>query len=289
MHKSRLTAVGLSAGIMLSTINVAEANKPGMECSNRSLLGTYMYAFVGFYEDAAGKRLLYQSVGIEYFDGQGKVRISHANSLGNSPGDYETFEADYQIDANCVGRIEYDEGAPDRIFVDPKGGHFTWIDTNEGAFKTSRDDRTSLLKPGHCSLATLKGTYSYSLFGSGNKASFLADLFAEAGLESFDGAGHLLNKYRDSDGVEEVVAGSYQINADCSGTATYGSGSDARTYQIFVGPSGQDMVFIDREVDFIKFGKESRISQGMLVQPQPSLNDDRAALNWQGVAGPGKK
>jgi hypothetical protein len=95
-----------------------------------------------------------------------------------------------------------------------------------------------------CSEATLDGTYLFAQNGVELKGNDQRP-FALAGYEVFDGNGKV--KGVDSSNFNgeitrnERFSGTYSVNADCSGTATY---SDGTRYDQFIAPDGSILTFV---------------------------------------------
>ena len=107
---------------------------------------------------------------------------------------------------------------------------------------------------GECSVATLKGHYTYWLQGVGADGKG----FAEVGQEHYDGAGKVVNNAAVAGTSKiETTAGTYTVNDDCSGTATYESGG---TYNFFVAPSGDSFVFTSSKEGTIEAGENTRVA-----------------------------
>jgi hypothetical protein len=104
-----------------------------------------------------------------------------------------------------------------------------------------------------CSAATLTGHYTYWLQG----ADEAGRAYAEVGQESYDGAGNVRSKFSvaGSAAIEEDT-GTYTVNADCSGTVSYSSGS---AYIIFVAPSGDSFVFSSSVAGIVQAGENTRV------------------------------
>ena len=105
---------------------------------------------------------------------------------------------------------------------------------------------------GECSTASLKGHYTYWLqgFDAAGKP------YAEVGQEHFNGKGEVMTKMSVAGkaGVEEDN-GKVEINADCTGTIKYESGSSD---SIFVVPSGDSFVFSSAKDGIVQVGEETR-------------------------------
>jgi hypothetical protein len=176
-------------------------------------------------------------------------------------GELETQRFRYSVAPDCSATIYYRSGAtPEEIFIHHSGDHFSWIDTRRGFVATGHDWRSSKRAPNRCSTATLKGTFAISSRGS--TAPPIADPWAAAGMESFDGQGRWLGRYRTSQGQGLVLGGNYRIDADCIGQVSFDTGE---TYRIFVGPSGEDYVGVDPMDDFGRLAFGHKMSNRLLV------------------------
>ena len=105
----------------------------------------------------------------------------------------------------------------------------------------AKDEDASRAK---CSEATLKGTYLFAQNGVELKGNDQRPV-AIAGYEVFDGNGKV--KGVDSSNFNgeitrnEHFSGTYSVNADCTGTATY---SDGTRYDQFIAPDGSILTFV---------------------------------------------
>ena len=114
---------------------------------------------------------------------------------------------------------------------------------------------TSAAMAGECSVASVKGHYTYWLqgFDAAGKP------YAEAGQEHFDGAGNV----KTVTGVAGAAApeadeGTVDINGDCTGEITYKSGAQDK---IFVAPSGDNFVFSSAKEGVIQVGEDTRVDK----------------------------
>ena len=113
--------------------------------------------------------------------------------------------------------------------------------TTVGAGYAKNEDASSKAK---CSEATLKGTYLFAQNGVEIKGDEQRPV-AIAGYEVFDGNGKV--KGVDSSNFNgeitrnERFSGTYSVNADCTGTATY---SDGTRYDQFIAPDGSILTFV---------------------------------------------
>jgi hypothetical protein len=113
--------------------------------------------------------------------------------------------------------------------------------TTVGAGYAKDENASSRAK---CSNATLKGTYLFAQNGVEIKGDEQRPV-AIAGYEVFDGNGKV--KGVDSSNFNgeitrnERFSGTYSVNADCTGTATY---SDGTRYDQFIAPDGSILTFV---------------------------------------------
>ena len=96
-----------------------------------------------------------------------------------------------------------------------------------------------------CSEATLKGTYLFADDGVGIKGNDHIP-FAYAGYEVFDGQGKVnqvstLNINGKKVIRNETLSGTYSVEADCTGTATY---ADGTREDHFIAPDGSEFTFV---------------------------------------------
>jgi len=97
-----------------------------------------------------------------------------------------------------------------------------------------------------CSEATLHGTYLFAFDGVEIKENNHDHApFAAAGYEVYDGNGKVNAVFSSSREGEisrnESVSGTYTVNEDCTGTASYTNGT---SYDQFVAPDGRLFTFV---------------------------------------------
>jgi hypothetical protein len=103
-------------------------------------------------------------------------------------------------------------------------------------------DETEAVK---CSEATLHGTYLFAADGVEIKGNDQLP-FAYAGYEVFDGNGKVnqvftLNINGKKVIRNETISGTYSVEADCTGTATY---ADGTRFDQFIAPDGSELTFV---------------------------------------------
>jgi hypothetical protein len=96
-----------------------------------------------------------------------------------------------------------------------------------------------------CSDDTLRGTYLYADHGVD---ATRGQPFAGAGYEYFDGNGNIEGVgSNNSDGVvtrRVFFQGTYEVNADCTGTSTYTFEGETSHYDLFIDPDGSRFTWI---------------------------------------------
>jgi hypothetical protein len=113
-----------------------------------------------------------------------------------------------------------------------------------------------------CSQTTLRGTYLVAFDGvdiSGNAQV----PFAAAELEVYDGNGNIegVGSYNSNGTIttKEPFSGTYTVNADCTGTATYAGGEQ---YDLFIAPDGSMFTWVQTDPpDGVVSGVEQRVTR----------------------------
>jgi hypothetical protein len=98
-----------------------------------------------------------------------------------------------------------------------------------------------------CSEATLEGTYLFAADGVEIKGHDQRP-FANAGYDVFDGHGKVKAVFTlNINGKitrNETISGTYSVEADCTGTATY---ADGTRYDQFIAPDGSELTFVQTQ------------------------------------------
>src|SRR5215213_3798141 len=135
--------------------------------------------------------------------------------------------------------------------------------TTVGAGYAKDENSSSRAK---CSNATLDGTYLFAQNGVEIKGNEQRP-FALAGYEVFDGNGKVKGVQSANINGEitrnERFSGTYTVNADCTGTATY---SDGTRYDQFIAPDGSELTFVlTKPSEIVTSGFEPRGSAKRVV------------------------
>ena len=105
----------------------------------------------------------------------------------------------------------------------------------------AKEDETAGAK---CSEATLHGRHLFAGDGGENKGNDQLP-FAYAGYEVFDGNGKVNQVFSANVNGKitrnESISGTYTVNADCTGTATY---ADGTRFDQFIAPDGSKLTFV---------------------------------------------
>lgn len=122
-----------------------------------------------------------------------------------------------------------------------------------------------------CGIYTLKGTYAYSGYGVVKETGAPGAAFVQAGMESYDGKGHVVGYGSDKtsatdDASNKRFAGTYTVNPDCTGTLTYEEAGQTLEENIYVNPDGDALRYLSRTQGQFWAGEEQRISRKLIVK-----------------------
>jgi hypothetical protein len=115
----------------------------------------------------------------------------------------------------------------------------------------------------HCSVATLKGTYSWAYQGTQTAGSPKGP-FASAGQSTFDGDGHVINGVFSGSSDGQVYGpltytGTYTVNADCTGTEVdTPSAGPQEHYAEYDAPNGSRYSFVELDAGIVSAGTAYR-------------------------------
>lgn len=121
-----------------------------------------------------------------------------------------------------------------------------------------------------CSNETLSGTYLYFIVGRDRTQTTEPAFFREAGMESYDGNGNVVNVFADTYDTNGKVTGVYNIEPNCEGTAEYYYPGGSNTYRLYVDPTGERFTFVDVTGGNVKSGENFRVSPHLIVEEHPS-------------------
>lgn len=190
-------------------------------CANHSLRGAYGFATDGQAFDANGEFAEIASAGRIVFDGHGNLTGRETESLNGSITE-PTFWGTYSVQPDCTGTATIHSDLTTNLrFVLVEGGQeVNVIDTDPGVVAAGQITRQELT---HCTLASVKGVYSFAASGSFYAAGAEVGDFAGLGRIQFDGRGHATESFSSSfNGSQsaDIQTATYTVNADCTGTYT---------------------------------------------------------------------
>ena len=114
--------------------------------------------------------------------------------------------------------------------------------------------------PVTCSEATLRGTYLFATNGLTVHGKSQVP-FAASGYEVYDGHGHVKDTVSFSVNGKitrhQRLAGTYTVNADCTGTATYADGTHG---DLFIAPDGSTMATFSPDPGSVAANYEPRVT-----------------------------
>ena len=114
--------------------------------------------------------------------------------------------------------------------------------------------------PATCSEATLRGTYLFATNGLTVHGKNQVP-FAASGYEVYDGRGHVRDVVSFSVNGKitrrQHLTGTYTVNADCTGTATYADGTHG---DLFIAPDGSTMATFSPDPGSVAANYEPRVT-----------------------------
>jgi hypothetical protein len=110
-----------------------------------------------------------------------------------------------------------------------------------------------------CSVATLNGKYLFTEDGVQIKGNNTGP-FAAAGYQVHDGKGKVngiySGNYNGTIYTNEPYSGTYTVDADCTGTATF---TDGTHYDLYIAPNGSMFTFVQTDSDYVTSATAHRV------------------------------
>jgi len=232
-------------------------------CSNATLKGDFGFTILGDQPNPDGTTSPVSGISITHFDGAGKLTQKDFVVTGGVPlpGDgnaatgfnFETGETGaYLVNSDCTGSAEIDLNVPappglsggvfKLMFIVTRDGaihtvvsEFTLPFTATPVLNTTRSDAERIgADDRHCSNATLKGDYGFTILGDQPNPDGTTSPVKGVAVTEFDGTGKLTQRdFVMTAGVPEAgtgdaqmgfnfsmgETGKYKVNSDCTGTA----------------------------------------------------------------------
>ena len=228
------------------TVVAGRAYRGQFACGNGSASGPYDYSISGF-GVSPGVLVPVAYAGSLNANGSGSLQGADALSVGGVVNS-RTISATYSVNSDCSGSEVVTDSLGNTedvdFFVTDQGGQVKFIQTNNGLVISGQAQQVAT---GSCTNATINGAYGYALEG------WLAPLeaVADAGQFTADGAGHFSGATLTSYGgtiTPRNISGTYQTNADCSGTSTFtDTQGNVAHFRFTVTPDGQQIGFVETD------------------------------------------
>jgi hypothetical protein len=216
-----LPGVMIALAAVLTSTSTSHRAYAHEGCSNHSLRGAYGFATDGQAFGATGTEFAeFASAGRVVFDGQGHLAGRETESFNGAISE-PMFSGTYSVLPDCSGTANIHNGqtATLRFMLVEGGQEVNIIDTDPGVVAAGQITRQQMRA---CTLASLKGVYSFaasgSVYGPGGE---LGDVAVLGRIEA-DGRGHTTQSSNSSfNGLQDAdtQVGTYTVNSDCTGTA----------------------------------------------------------------------
>ena len=217
-------------------------------CSNATLLGNYGFTITGV--DATGS--LSASVGQLTANGKGNFTGTFTNSTAGVISSNVALTGTYSIKTTCIGTATLTPSGgtaePFSLVVVSNGGQFELTETKAGSsqYGYALAQGTAI-----CTNAGVKNTFGFR--GGGYTSSLTP--YAYNGQVKLNGLGGITGTESASFGgtIESFsLKGSYSVNSNCTGTATFNgsTGNVSHTYFVIVN-GGQSAMQIQTDTSYI--------------------------------------
>jgi hypothetical protein len=244
--------------LVLATFAFCSASRAAT-CSNASLSGTYGFQHDGTDSTGAPATAAVSQITFDSTAGTFTVETtaSHDGVIAT-----ETLTGTYTVASNCTGTGIPTGGAPFSIVVTSRG--FLALHPFSEGFAVKQDSRP-------CTNARVEGSFGFEttgLFLAGAPATGWVSFIGELKLTvnaSGEGviSGHVAGAAGSTTLAFAPVTGSYQVGADCSGTATITpKGQSALNFSFVVVDCGKEMLAVETDANTIVSGTLVRDDSG---------------------------
>jgi len=199
-------------------------------CSNATLVGNYGFTVTGV--NSAGS--LTATVGQLTADGKGKITGSETVSEAGVISPNVPLTGTYSVKATCLATAAITSGggpaANFSLVVVSNGAQLELTETDSG---TAQYGYALAQGKATCTMAALKNTFGFR--GGGYTASLAP--YAYSGQVKLNGVGGITGSETASFGrtIQSFpLTGSYTVNANCTGTATFNGGTGNVSHTNFV-------------------------------------------------------
>lgn len=254
-----------SGGIALDDVRfgtVSSTNTPPQPvvggphtCSNASLAGNYGFTISGGVQ--SGSFIPFAEAGSLSADGNGNVSGSATASQAGQiiP---RTFNGTYTVNLDCTGIAALSDSLGNSSNINfvilDNGREINFMEGDAGAVISG------VAKPqaSGCTIATMNGGYGYAVSGW----TGTADAYVESGKVVSDGAGNLSLQATASQAGTIATGsstGTYSVNSDCTGTATFTDSFGSYHLNLVVVDSGREVQFIQTDSGITISGSAKRL------------------------------
>lgn len=225
------------------------------QCSNSTLRGAYAYA-VDVITTLDGKSFTNSDVGRVVFDGAGKYTAKIASTVNGSTLIGEG-SGEYLVGVDCTVTGKGDGIEFDAVVVN-NGSDFMIVIREPGLSRAGNGTR---IEGQACNASTLSGSYGYQGQGSTSADGRVFSL-SEVGVLDF-GSGRMTGVYSASSGGQverREISGTFDLNTDCTGTATYQAGGVNYVMNFVVATAGNTIYYSETGAGTTITGVASRVT-----------------------------
>jgi uncharacterized protein (TIGR03437 family) len=246
------------------TVVSGQAERAATSCDTSAVSGSYTYAISGWVA-ASGAFQPFADAGRIVADGSGNFS---GKSTYSASGRIirRTLNGTYSVGSACSGMatIKDNFGNVDTLAVTVlSNGQLLFIQSDDGTILSGGAQRGQYA----CSTGSLTGPYAYAIEGFNILGSGGTIPAADSGLYTSDGNGHFSGADTISVGgtvVSRTVSGSYTVNSDCTGSATFTDTlGNSANLDLFVANGGTQVQFIQTDSGFVLSGAARQQSSGI--------------------------
>lgn len=230
-------------------------------CTNASLSGSYGFTISGGVQ--IGSFVPFAESGSVTSDGNGNVTGS-ATASQDGQIIPRTLIGTYTVNSDCTGAAGFTDSLGNSsninfVIVD-SGREVNFMEADSGAVVSG----VAKQQQSGCTIGSINGAYGYAISGW----TGTTDAYAESGKVVADGAGGLSLQSTASQAGTIATgngSGSYSVNADCTGTATFSNGAHLN---LVILASGREVQFIQTDSGTTISGSAQRLLASNKILPQ---------------------
>jgi hypothetical protein len=227
------------------------AGEQELVCTNSGLEGAY-----GFYRTGTTGAGPYAALGLATYDGAGNWSATQTISRGGVFTRDETSAGQYEVSADCSGKLFTGGQEVARFALADKGSQVFTLSVTPG--ETVRGVEKRVAQP-RCTVAGLEGTYGFYRSGT-----VPAGPLAAVGFATYDGAGTVAGPQTISrNGTiisNPVRTDSYEVSADCAGRLIDATGQEFA--RLVVVERGTEIFIISLTAGNAVTGVQRKVARG---------------------------